>query len=267
MQKVFRLLTFVVVTVLISSCSTVYKQVPYLQNSDNYVANTAGSNLALYDARIMPKDLITITVNTSDPSAAIPFNLTVPTPANSTSNSLTSQPSLQKYLVDNEGKIRFPIIGELEVAGLTKGEVEALVIEKLKPYLKETPIVNVRMTNYNISVLGEVTSPGTFTIDNEKVTIFEALAMARDMTIYGLRENVKLIREDATGERKIVQLDITDPNIITSPYYYLQQNDVIYVTPNDTKAKTAGISASTTIWFSVIGSVVSLATLLVTILL
>ncbi len=264
MQKRFYLLLLVTFAAFITSCSKAYMQVPYLQDSSEY---TTGSEISLYDAVIMPKDLITITVSTSDPTVATPFNLTVPTLVTSSTNSLTSQPTLQKYLVNNDGYIDFPIIGALKVGGLTKGEAEDLIKEKLKPYLKETPIVSVRMTNYNISVLGEVSRPGTFTIDNEKVTILEALAMAGDMSIYGQRTNVKLVREDHLGERKVVELDITNPDIIASPYYYLQQNDVIYVTPNKSKAKTAGISSSTTIWFSVVSTTVSLATLLVSILL
>lgn len=266
MQKGFRLFLLVAIVTLISSCGSYYKQVPYIQNSDNYVAKSKGVSLSMYDARIMPKDLITITVSTSDPTVAIPFNLIVPTAIGS-SNLTTSQPTLQKYLVDNEGYIDFPIIGELSVGGLTKGEAEDLIVTKLKTYLKETPIVSVRMTNYNISVLGEVSRPGTFTIDNEKVTIFEALAMAGDMTIYGQRQDIKLVREDYKGERKVIKLDITSPEIIASQYYYLQQNDVLYVTPNKSKAKTAGISTSTTIWFSVVSTTVSLATLIVSILL
>ncbi len=251
----------------ISSCSNYYKQVPYLQNSNDYATSCNRSESLLYDARIMPKDLITITVSASDPTVAIPFNLTVPTTINKNSNYTTSQPTLQKYLVDNDGNIDFPIIGELKVSGLTKGEAEDMIMDSLKVYLKESPIVSVRMTNYNISVLGEVSRPGTFTIDNEKVTIFEALAMAGDMTIYGQRHDIKLIREDASGERKIIELDINNPDIINSKYYYLQQNDVLYITPNKVKARTSGISSSTTIWFSVISTGVSLVTLLVSILL
>ncbi|MFI3264065.1 MAG: polysaccharide biosynthesis/export family protein [Rikenellaceae bacterium] len=265
MQKRFYLLLLVTFAAFITSCSKAYMQVPYLQGSDDY---TTGTEISLYDAVIMPKDLITITVSTSDPTVAIPFNLTVPTLVTSSTNqSSTSQPALQKYLVSNEGYIDFPIIGAIKVGGLTKGQAEDLIKEELKIYLKETPIVSVRMTNYNISVLGEVSKPGTFTIDNEKVTILEALAMAGDMSIYGQRTNVKLVREDHLGERKVVELDITNPDIIASPYYYLQQNDVLYVTPNKSKAKTAGISSSTTIWFSVVSTTVSLATLLVSILL
>lgn len=169
------------------------------------------------------------------------------------------------YLVDNNGNIDFPVLGTLHIGGLTKSQAENMIKEKLKTYIKEDPIVNVRMANYKISVMGEVASPGTFTITNEKVNIMEALAMAGDMTVYGQRDKVKLIREDAQGNRQVIPLNLNDADIIVSPYYYLQQNDVVYVTPNKTKAKNAGISNSTTIWFSVVGTLVSLVSLIVTI--
>ncbi|EOS13730.1 polysaccharide biosynthesis/export family protein [Phocaeicola sartorii] len=252
----------VLATLLLCSCNA-YKEVPYLQGSE-YLDRTP-ERTPLYDAHIMPKDLLTITVNTSDPDAAIPFNLTVATPITANSKSLTSQPALQQYLVDNNGDIDFPVLGTLHIGGLTKSQAESMIKEKLKAYIKETPIVNVRMANYKISVMGEVTSPGTFTITNEKVNIMEALAMAGDMTIYGQRDQVKLIREDAQGSRRIIPLNLNGADIISSPYYYLQQNDVVYVTPNKTKARNAGISNSTTIWFSVVGTLVSLVSLIVTI--
>ena len=234
----------VLLAFVLASCSA-YKQVPYLQASE--YLDTSGQNTPLYDARIMPKDLLTITVNTTDPETAAPFNLTVATAVSNQNRSLTSQPVLQQYLVDNKGNIDFPVLGSLHIGGLTKSEAENLIREKLKTYITEVPIVNVRMANYKISVMGEVTKPGSFVITNEKVNLFEALAMAGDMTIYGQRDNVKLIREDAQGHREIIPLNLNDASIVLSPYYYLQQNDVIYVTPNKTKAKNAGISNSTTI--------------------
>jgi len=252
-----------VLALLMLTSYTAYKKVPYLQGSE-YI-NTAKIETPLYDARIMPKDLLTITINTTDPEAAIPFNLTVATPITANSKSLTSQAALQQYLVDNNGNVDFPVLGTLHIGGLTKGQAENLIKEKLKTYLKEDPIVTVRMTNYKISVIGEVASPGTFTITNEKVNIMEALAMAGDMTVYGQRDNVKLIRENAQGRREIIPLDMNDAGIVVSPYYYLQQNDAIYVTPNKTKAKNAGISNGTTIWFSVVGTLVSLVSLIITI--
>ena len=124
--------------------------------------------------------------------------------------------------------------------------------------MKENPIVTVRMVNYKISVIGEVARPGTFTISNEKVNLLEALAMAGDMTVYGLRDNVKLIREDANGKQQIVTLD--------SPYYWLQQNDIVYITPNKAKARNSDVGNSISLWFSATSILVSVVSLLVNIL-
>ena len=251
---------------LLTACQS-YKKVPYFQNVE--VVNEAEQQEKLYDAKIMPKDLLTIVVSCTNPELAIPFNLTVASNAGiavSTSSYVTTQPVLQPYLVDNEGNINFPVLGELKLGGLTKREAEQLIIDKLKPYMKETPIVTVRMVNYKISVIGEVMRPGTFTISNEKVNLLEALAMAGDMTIYGVRDNVKLIREDESGKREIINLDLNDAGIVTSPYYYLKQNDILYVTPNETKAKNSDIGNSTTLWVSSISILVSIAGLLVNIL-
>ena len=264
-MKIKRLLLLLALSLLVASCTS-YKNVPYLQNPE--AVNDFEETLPLYDAKIMPKDLLSITVNTTDPKAATPFNLTVQTPINAalTNISTTTQPTMQQYLVNNKGEIDFPVIGRLEVGGLTKNEAEDLIRERLKPYLKESPIVTVRMSNYKISVLGEVARPGSFTIGNEKVNVLEALAMAGDMTIYGVRDNVKLIREDVNGKRKIINLNLNNAGIVTSPYYYLKQNDIIYVTPNKTKAKNSDIGNSTTLWVSSISILVSIAGLLVNIL-
>ena len=262
-NKLFLLLAL---TYLVTSCTS-YKNVPYLQNPE--IVNDFKREIPLYDAHIMPKDLLSITVNTTDPQAAAPFNLTMQTPYNVALNqnaNTTAQPTLQQYLVSNEGEIIMPVIGKLKVGGLTKNEAEAMIREKLQPYLKEEPIVTVRMANYKISVLGEVARPGSFTISNEKVNVMEALAMAGDMTVYGIRNNVKLIREDANGNREIIMLDLNNADIVTSPYFYLKQNDILYVTPNKTKAKNSDIGNSTTLWFSATSILVSIASLLVTIL-
>ena len=264
-MKIKRLLLLLALPLWVASCTS-YKNVPYLKNPE--AVNDFKETLPLYDAKIMPKDLLCITVNTTDPKAATPFNLTVQTPLNAalTNISTTTQPTMQQYLVNNKGEIDFPVIGRLAVGGLTKNEAEDLIRERLKPYLKESPIVTVRMANYKISVLGEVARPGSFTIGNEKVNVLEALAMAGDMTIYGLRDNVKLIREDVNGKRKIINLNLNNAGIVTSPYYYLKQNDIIYVTPNKTKAKNSDIGNSTTLWVSSISILVSIAGLLVNIL-
>lgn len=263
-MKIKSILLMAVCALVMASCTS-YKNVPYLQNAEEIMA--AQAELPLYDAKIMPKDLLTVTVNTSDPEAAAPFNMTVQTAQNlAVSRTSYSQPVLQQYLVNNEGCIDFPVLGTLKVGGLTKNEAEDMIREKLKPYLKEVPIVTVRMSNYKISVLGEVARPGTFTVSNEKVNVLEALAMAGDLTIYGVRDNVKLVREDAAGKREIFFLDLTNADIITSPYYYLQQNDILYISPNKTKAKNSDIGSSTSLWFSATSILVSVASLLYNIL-
>lgn len=263
-KKVGRMLSCLFVLFLLASCQS-YKKVPYLQDPE--VVKQAVQQETLYDAKIMPRDQLTVVVSCTNPELAAPFNLTGANSAGMTAGNSqsASQTSQQTYLVDNEGNINFPVLGTLRVGGLTKKEVEQMIVEKLKPYIKETPIVTARMVNYKISVLGEVASPGTFTISNEKVNLLEALAMAGDMTIYGIRDNVKLIRESADGKQEIITLDLNKAETLLSPYYWLQQNDIIYVTPNKAKARNSDISNSTSLWFSGTSILVSLASLLVNI--
>lgn len=266
MKRSYYTISLLSLLFVLTGCQS-YKGVPYLQNIKQTEEAAGEGAASLYDARIMPKDLLTIVVSCpEEPELAVPFNLTISIPtSNSGNKSLTSQPTLQQYLVDNAGNVDFPVLGTLHLGGLTKGEAEQLIKDNLSPQFHQKPIVTVRMVNYKISVIGEVAQPGTFTISNEKVNIFEALAMAGDMTIYGLRNNVQLIREDNEGKKEIVSLNLNDRNILHSPHYYMQQNDILYITPNKAKAKTSDINTSTTIWFSVVGSLVSLATLIIAI--
>ena len=180
----------------------------------------------------------------------------------------SSQGSLQGYLVDNNGNIEFPVVGTLHVGGLTKKQAEDLVKSKIDPYLSvsEKPIVTVRMASYHVSVIGEVTKPGIISVPQEKMSVLEALAQAGDLTIYGKRDNVLLIRQDAEGEKHTYRLNLNDANIINSPFYYLQQNDIIYVEPNKVKAQNSAIGSSTTLWFSAVGTLISIASLIVNIL-
>ena len=244
----------------LTSCSAP-KNIAYIKNSD---WTDLSKSAYLYDAHIMPKDVLTITVNTVNPEASAPFNLTM---SSSSSNS-SSGGSLLTYLVDNNGTIEFPVLGQLKVVGLTKSECEKMIHDKIKPYLNvnEHPVVTVRMTNYKITVLGEVNSPGMFTVTNEKINIFEALAQAGDLTIYGVRDNVKLIREDANGKKEVHTIVLNDVNLVSSPYYYLQQNDILYVEPNSVKAKNSTVGQTTTLWFSATSILISLTSLLFNIL-
>ena len=251
-------------TLAVTSCTS-YKKVPYMLNSD--IVNLDSSAI-LYEARIMPKDELTITLNCpEDEEAVLPFNLTAISRNNQSGSqrnriSNTSY-TLQTYLVSNEGTINFPILGELHVMGMTVKELEDMIADRIYgTYLKTRPIVTVRMSNYKISVIGEVADPGTYTVSSEKVNIYEALALASDMTVWGRRDNVKLIREDEDGKKSIHELDLNDANIINSPYFYLQQNDVLYVTPNRTKSKNSSIGSSTSYWVSATSILISITSLI-----
>lgn len=264
MKKFFLPIVVLMMVVLLGSCSS-GKDVPYFQNIDEI--SLAGSK-GLYDAKIMPKDMLTITVSTTDPAAAAPFNLSVGNTVGASGQLSNGGGNLQGYLVDNDGNINFPVIGHMHVQGMTKSQCQDMIREKLLPYMAatENPIVTVRMSSYRVTVTGEVNRPGVIPVSTEKMSIVEALAQAGDLTVYGKRDNIMLIREDETGQKKMVRLNMNDANLINSPYYYLQQNDIIYVQPNSVKAKNAGIGPSTTLWFSFIGIVTSISSLLVNIL-
>lgn len=244
-----------------SSCSS-GRHVSYLQKSGNELPDT----LRKYEARIMPKDILTISVSCSEPEAALPFNLVVPTAQTEiNSTSLVSQPTLQNYLVNNGGEIIFPVLGMLKVGGKTTQETSAMIVGMLERYLKEKPIVTVRLVNYRISVIGEVSRPGVYPVNNEQVNIFEAVAMAGDLTIYGKRNNVRIIRNE-NGKQKLITLNLNDEHIIYSPDFYLRQNDVVYVEPNKAKKQSADIGSSTNLLVSITSILISLAGLMVNIL-
>ena len=242
------------------------KKIAYLQGVETMKIDEFVQVNSLYDARILPKDLLTIIVSTTDPEASRPFNLVTPTINQGISVSSGNQGQLQTYLVDNNGQIEFPVLGMITVKGLTKREAEEKVKNLLSTYLKEEPVVTVRFVNYKISVIGEVARPNTFTIQNEKVNVLEALAMAGDMTIWGQRDNVKILREDAEGNKRVILLDLNDPYVIFHPDFYLQQNDIVYVEPNKVKAKNSEIGSATGIWLSATSIVISVATLLINVL-
>lgn len=234
------------------------KQVAYWQNIDSI---SLAASKGLFDAKIMPKDELTILVQTTDPLTSEPFNLR-------STGQTTSKNQITGYLVDNDGMINFPIVGKIHVAGLTKTECEDLIKSKIQPYLARTenPLVSVRTSSYRITVIGEVNKPGVIPVATEKISLVEALAEAGDMTVYGKRDNILLVREDKSGEKHKVRLNMNDANIINSPYYYLQQNDIVYVEPHKVKARNTFFGSNTSIFYSVIGITTSLASLLITIL-
>lgn len=258
-NKYYLAIVTITLALALAGCGS-SKGVPYLIDGAELSREVQGiQTTPMYDARIMPKDILTVTVSTSDPEASKPFNVSVPIQRNTDNVTSQTTTQLNTYLVDNTGQIDFPVLGMINLAGLTSREAEEKLRGLLKPYIKEHPLVSVKFGNYKISVLGEVARPGSFTVSQEKINILEALAMAGDMTIYGVRDNVKVIREDSRGNKRIFQINMNDPQLVFGPEYYLQQNDVVYVEPNKVKAKNSAIGQSTTIWISVISITVTLA--------
>ena len=255
-MKKLLLCSLVLLSILsFTSCMST-KKVVYFQNKDSI---DVALSRQLYDAKIMPKDILQIRVFTTDPEAATPFNLGGQT---TTSVQSGGQNSVLSYLVDNDGDIEFPVIGKIHLGGMTKNEAEAYIKGVVKPYLSESenPVVHVRMVNYKYAVIGEVNGPGMFTATNEKINIIEALAQAGDLTLFGERDKIFLIRENSDGQKEFHRLNLNDANIISSPYYYLQQNDIVYVEPNKAKAKSQYFSTSTSMWFTLTSALMSITT-------
>lgn len=250
--------------VMLCACNA-QRCVLYLQDVES------GSEIVLpenYIIRLKPLDQITVVVNSKNPELAMPFNTSTSYNAlnGTVTNSTANESSLQVLTVDSKGYIALPVIGKVKVGGLTREEAEAK-IEKMiidGEYIAD-PKVNVRFANLTVSIIGEVTKPGRYNINKDQLTIFEALALAGDMTIYGNREDVAIIREKE-GKSIVTKLDLRSQDIFSSPYFYIEQNDVIIVSPNKYKAATAEINQNRSFWISLTSTAISLATLVITIL-
>lgn len=249
------------IPLFLTGCASYNKSV-YLRNDE--VLDVVKLKNPLYEYRVMPKDELTIVVTTSDPASSVPFYRKIGFASGQlSSNQGMENAKLLNYLVDNNGYIDYPVLGKIRVAGLTTRECEALIRKELQEYLKEEPNVTVRTYNYKISVLGEVKNPGTYTISDERITIFQALALAGDMTLFSVRNDVELLREDSTGQRQVQHLDLTQADIALSPYYYLQQNDVVYVKPTKARVRSNTFSTNSSIWISLLSLASTIASLII----
>lgn len=261
------ILSFFVAMFVLSSCGST-KDIAYFQNKIVDQPELIDKHAGIV---IQPKDQLSIIVSCRNPELVAMFNLPIVSYyAGSEISSGLSQQRLSGYVVDNEGCIDFPVLGKIEVAGLTRWELAEFIKKKLvADGLLNDPMVTVEFMNFKVSVIGEVGAPGTYAIGGDKVTVLQAIGLAKDLTIYGRRDNVSVIREQ-NGQRVIYQIDLTDVDMFKSPAYYLQQNDVVYVEPNKNKARQATIDDKGLRLTSIIVSsgslLVSLATLLVNLL-
>lgn len=262
-----RILFVVLSVVLTASCAS-QKRALYLQDLDTQSAQQIAEN---YQIRIKPLDRLTIVVNSKNPELAAPFN------TSTSFNSLTGTPisgetlttagsgTLQVRTVDENGLLEMPIIGSVECAGKTRSELAREIADKIRSggHISD-PTVNIQFADMRFSVLGEVARPGLYDITKDRISLFDALSLAGDLTIYGIRNDVSVIREE-NGVRTSASLDLTSQDIFRSPYFYIQQNDVIYVRPNKYKAQSGEINQNRSFYISLMSTAVSVATLIVTI--
>lgn len=250
--------SYLLLLLMLFSCTS-GKDIVYYQNIDE--VNTPKDNSISYEVKIQPDDLLMIIVSAEDPEIAVPFNLTSINIANAANPEMAiGRQIMQSYLVDKNGNIEFPILGKLKIGGLTRTQVLELLKEKIGVYIKN-PIINIRITNFKVALQGEVTAPGTYNIASERVTLIEALSLARDLTIYGKRNNILVIRE-SNGVKSYNRVDVTKADFINSPFYYLAQNDVVYVEPNKTKVNAAAVGPNTSVIISAISILISLSVLI-----
>ncbi|MEG0789507.1 MAG: polysaccharide biosynthesis/export family protein [Alistipes sp.] len=259
-MKYFQL--FLLATILMTSCAS-QKRAWYMQGA---TSNTPERIVADYQIRIKPLDRLTIVVNSKDPELAAPFN------TSSSYNSLSGTPMggynntnyIQTRTVDEKGQLEMPIIGIINCLGKSRSELAQTIADKIIQggYIKD-PNVNVQFADMKISIIGEVARPGEYAITTDRVSILDALAMAGDLTIYGLRNDIAVIREE-NNTRTIHYIDLTKTDIFNSPCYYLQQNDAIYVKPNKYKAASGEIGQNRNFYLSLAGTAISIATMIIT---
>lgn len=248
---------------LLASCAS-QRRVVYLQDIQ------PGDRIPVaesYQIRIKPLDRLTVVVNSRNPELAAPFNTSssyTSLNGSQASSSAAGVNALQVRTVDTEGMLDMPIIGPVPCAGKTREELARDIARKIEAggYISD-PTVNIQFADMKISVIGEVARPGQYDIVNDRVSLFDALSMAGDLTIYGVRDGVVVIREE-NGVRTSASLDMTSREIYDSPYFYLQQNDVVYVKPNKYKAQSGEISQNRNFYLSLVGTAISVATLIIT---
>ena len=262
------LFVFLAIALFVCSCSST-KDIAYFQNKLVDQPEKIDKHAGIV---IQPKDQLSIVVSSRNPELVAMFNLPVVSyqAGSEVMSSSGYNQRLMGYVVDNEGYIDFPVLGKLKVSGMTRWELADMIKNKLvNDGLLSDAVVTVEFMNFKVSVMGEVASPGTYTIQGDKVTVLQALSLARDLTIFGKRDKVSVIREK-DGERVIYEINLTDVDMFKSPAYYLQQNDIVYVEPNEIKARQSTIDDKglrlTSILVSSGSLLVSVATLIVNLL-
>ncbi len=253
-MKVLKTVCIIKLILLFGSCKAP-EDVVYFQGIENLDKISVKNNKA---PSFKIDDVISIFVSASDMDTARPFNLAQGLSIDvDNSGGVVQTTQAPTYLIDAEGNIDFPVLGKIKIEGLTRIKASSVIKEKIKEYIND-PVVTIRLENFKITVLGEVNTPGNFTIPNEKVSIIDAIGIAGDLTIKGKRQEVVVIR-DLGKEKQYHRLDLTSKEIFNSPVYFLNQNDIVYVEPNPSRVRTSKTNSNTlTIALTVLGVVLSL---------
>ena len=261
----FKILFFTLVLVLGATSCTTHKKIAYFQDLTPGVST---QEVAVpLEIKIQPEDKISILVNSKNPQLVELFNLPYVARQIGTVGSSGSSQGISGYTVDADGNIDFPVLGKIHIAGKSRTEVAAFIKNELiTKNLVNDPVVTVEFMNLTVSVMGEVNSPGRYSIDKDKMSILEVLSMAGDLTIYGRRDNILVLRQE-DGEQKVYAVNLGSADqLYTSPAYYLQQNDVVYVEPNDTKSRQSTVNGnnvrSTSFWLSLASLLTTIAVLI-----
>ncbi|HOE94677.1 MAG TPA: polysaccharide biosynthesis/export family protein [Candidatus Cryptobacteroides sp.] len=259
MSRFFKPVLLATLALLLSGCAS-YKDIVYFQDIDE---RTLKPLLNEYEATIKKDDRLAIVVSGSDKTVTAPYNLTLTELTTSAGSSAYGpENATLSYLVDSDGNIEFPILGKIHVEGMTRNELVQYLTREIGKDVKD-PIVYVNFKNFKFTVLGEVRAPGTYTIDSEKISVLQALGRAGDLNLTAMREGILLIRE-VDGVQKHYKINLKSSDLLESPYFYLQQNDVIYVPPSPTRVAQG--TAATGLWssmLSTISSAISIITLIV----
>jgi len=244
------------VLVIFSGCVT-SKRIPYFQDIQLIESAKLDSAIKFSEPLIQPDDILSITIFTLNPATSAVINQTISTPTigGGANTSLNAQ-ATNGFLVDRNGDVELSLIGKIKLAGLTTYQAKELIREKASAFYKD-PNVQIRFANFKVTVLGEVNAPAAYTLPNEKVSILDAIGLAGDLTIYGKRDNILIVR-DIDGKKEYARLNLNSSKIFNNPYYYLRQNDVIYVEPNK-----ARVSANNAAQLQLLGAITSIATVLV----
>lgn len=255
------------VAVVFSSCNTT-KDIPYMIGANQLPQEVLQSAAKASDPVVMPGDMLQINVISRNTEAVKPFNKIdyIHNLGGATNTTGNDENSMYYYLVDANGNIEFPYLGTLHVGGMSKSATENYIASQIYPrYLTERPGVEVRFQNFRVYILGEVKSPGEIKAVNGRLNLLEAIAKAGDLTIHGRRDNVMIVRTNSDGSRSIQTVNMNDKNLIVSPSFNLQQNDIIYVEPNSSKARSSwNVPPALSLGMSSVGTLISIATLIIT---